>query len=97
MEPATPAAVANGTSRAYTSLTVFLAVVATLRVFMAIIDHWKAYDGFGKLLAVILLVNLVAGFFVVSKQLRKNGKVVSATLVLAGYVWLLLATTLFNR
>ena len=41
--------------------TIFMAIVATLFVFLSIVDHWKTFNVPTKFVAVALMANLVVG------------------------------------
>ena len=79
------------------SLTILLAIVVTLDVSLAIARHWKTYDWLGKFLGIVLLLNLAIVPLTRIIKSRKREKPKPEKLIQTAYIWLLLATILFNR
>jgi hypothetical protein len=79
------------------TVTVLLTIVATLVVCLTIVVHWRTYDWVNKFLAVGLLLNLAALPLTIILQSRKGITTKPDMLLKAAYIWLLLATILFNR
>ena len=97
MEPTTPVKEDFLKSRLYKVTTILLAVVVTIGVCLAIASHWKTYDWLGKFLGIVLVLNLLAVPFAVIKGMRRGVPARPEMLIRTAYVWLLLATLLFNR
>lgn len=96
MEPSTPANQGFIAGRSYKILTTFLAFAVTTDVSLVIVRHWKTYDWLGKFLGIVLLLNLLIVFLTRTIKLGKEEKRKPEMLQTA-YIWLLLATMLFNR
>jgi hypothetical protein len=71
----------------------FFAAVVTADVLIAVLRHWRGYDLVAKLLAIVLLTNLVVLPATVSWGRIKRYDWHS---LLPAYMLLLLATILFN-
>jgi hypothetical protein len=71
--------------------------VVTIDVSLAIVRHWKTYDSLGKFLGIVLLLNLVIVPLTRTIKFRRGEKPKPEILVQTAYIWLLLATLLFNR
>ena len=78
-------------------ITVLLAIVVTLVVCLTIAGQWKTYDWIKKVMALALVSNLVIVPLAIVMNLRKGGTAKPDMSVQGAYVWLLLATLLFNR
>jgi hypothetical protein len=78
-------------------LTTLLAFVVTIDVGLVIVRHWKTYDWLGKFLSIVLLLNLVIVPVTRTIKFRRGEKPKPEILVQTAYIWLLLATLLFNR
>jgi len=78
-------------------VTVLLAIVVTLVVCLTIAGQWKTYDWIKKLMALALVSNLVIVPLAIIMNLRKGGTAKPDMSVQGAYLWLLLATLLFNR
>jgi hypothetical protein len=81
----------------YNALTILLAFLVTIDVSFAIVTHWKTYDWLGKFLGIVLLLNMAIVPLTTIIKLRKGEKAKPEMLVQTAYIWLLLATILFNR
>ena len=75
----------------------YLAIVVTLGVCITIAGQWKTYDWVNKALAVLLLLNMATVPLAIILKLIKGITAKPEILVIADYIWLLLATLLFNR
>lgn len=84
-------------SRFYKATTVLLAIIVTVAVSLTIAGHWKTYDWISKFLAFSLLLNLAIVPLTMVVKLIKGEKAKSDILVQTAYIWVLLATMLFNR
>jgi uncharacterized membrane protein YbhN (UPF0104 family) len=69
----------------------------TFAVALTIAGHWKTYDWINKFLAAALLLNLGTVPLAIIMRLRKGQTAKTDISVQLAYVWLLLATILFNR
>ena len=78
-------------------VTVLLAIVVTLVVCLTIAGQWKTYDWIKKLMALALASNLAVVPVPIIMNLRKGKTSKPDMSVQVAYVWLLLATLLFNR
>jgi uncharacterized membrane protein len=78
-------------------VTVPLALVVTLVVCLTIAGQWKSYDWIKKLMALALVFNLAVVPVAIIMNLRKGGTAKPDMSVQGAYIWLLLATLLFNR
>lgn len=78
-------------------VTILLAVVVTLVVCLTIAGQWKTYDWIKKLMALALVSNLAIVPLAIIVNLRKGRTVKPDMSVQGAYLWLLLATLLFNR
>jgi hypothetical protein len=78
-------------------VSVLLAIVVTLVVCSTIADQWKTYDWIKKLMALALVANLVLVPLPIIKNLRKRVTAKPDMSIQSAYLWLLLATLLFNR
>ena len=83
--------------RFYNVVTILLAVVVTLVVCLTIAGQWKSYDWIKKLMALALVSNLAIVPLAIIVNLRKGRTVKPDMSVQGAYLWLLLATLLFNR
>lgn len=83
--------------RFYNAVTVLVASVVTLALCITIARQWTTYDWIKKLLAVTLLLNLAVGPLAIIMRLRKRVTEKPDMPIQVAYVWLLLATLLFNR
>ena len=98
MEPTIPENRGFLESRFYRATTILLAVVVTIDVCLAIAFHWRTYDWIKKFLALVLVSNLVIVPVTIIINLRKKGIATKPDIsVQTAYIWLLLATLLFNR
>jgi hypothetical protein len=79
------------------AITILLAIVVTIDVSLTIARHWKTYDWLGKFLGIVLLLNLAIVPLTRIIKFRKGEKPKPEILVQTAYLWLLLATLLFNR
>lgn len=77
--------------------TLLLALVGTSAVCLTIIVHWRTYDWINKLLAVGLVLNLARVPLTVSIKGTKEITTRPETWVQTAYIWIILATILFNR
>lgn len=77
--------------------TLLLALVATSAVCLTIVLHWRTYDWINKLLAVGLLLNLARVPLTVSIKGMKEITARPDTWIQTAYIWIILATILFNR
>lgn len=77
--------------------TLLLALVGTLAVCLTIVLHWRTYDWINKLLAVVLLLNLARVPLMLSIKGTKEITTRPETWLQTAYVWIILATILFNR
>ncbi|MBZ5494311.1 MAG: hypothetical protein LAO76_25580 [Acidobacteriia bacterium] len=77
--------------------TILLALVATSAVCLTIVLHWRTYDWINKLLAVVLLLNLARVQLTISIKGRKEIIARPDTWMQTAYIWIMLATILFNR
>lgn len=84
-------------SRSYTAITILLAVAVTIDVCLAIAFHWRTYDWIKKFLALALVSNLVIVPVTIIIKRKKGIATKPDILVTTSYIWLLLATMLFNR
>jgi predicted neutral ceramidase superfamily lipid hydrolase len=82
--------------RFYNAVTILLALVVTFAVCFTIAGQWKTYDWIKKLLAGVLLLNLGTVPIAIIMRLRKGKTSKPDISVQVAYVWLLLATLLFN-
>ncbi len=78
-------------------VTVLLAIVVTLVVCLTIAGQWKTYDWIKKLMALALVFNLAVVPLAIIMNLRKGRTAKPDMSVQGAYIWLLLATLLFNR
>lgn len=76
---------------------ILLALVATSAVCLTIVLHWRTYDWINKLLAVVLLLNLARVPLTISIKGRKEITAKPDTWIQTAYIWIILATILFNR
>jgi predicted neutral ceramidase superfamily lipid hydrolase len=84
-------------SRFYRATTILLAVAVTIDVCLAIVFHWRTYDWIKKFLALVLVSNLVIVPAAIIIKAKKGIATKPDMLVQTAYIWLLLATLLFNR
>lgn len=84
-------------SRSYRAITILLAVAVTIDVCLAIAFHWRTYDWIKKFLALVLVANLVIVPVTIIIKRKKGIATKPDMLVTTAYIWLLLATLLFNR
>jgi hypothetical protein len=84
-------------SRFYRATTILLAVVVTIDVCLAIAFHWRTYDWIKKFLALVLVSNLVIVPVTIIIKRKKGIATKPDMLVQTAYIWVLLATMLFNR
>ena len=97
MEPTIPANSRVPKGRFNNAITILLAIVVTLAVCVTIAGQWKTYDWIKKFLAVCLLLNMTTVPLAIILKLTKGTTAKPDLLVKTAYVWLLLATLLFNR
>jgi hypothetical protein len=97
MEPTTPGNRGFIEGRFYNAITVLLAIVVTFNVSFATVTHWKTFDWLGKFLGIVLLLNLVIVPLTMIIRLSKGEKPKPDMLVQTAYIWVMLATMLFNR
>ena len=97
MEPTIPANRGFLESRFYHAITILLAVVVTIAICLTIAGQWKTYEWIKKLLAIALFLNLATVPLAMIIKLSKDKKTKPDMLVQTAYIWLLLATILFNR
>jgi len=97
MEPTTSGNRGFIEGRFYNAITVLLAIVATFNVSFATVTHWKTFDWLGKFLGIVLLLNLVIVPLTMTIRLSKGEKPKPDMLVQTAYIWVMLATLLFNR
>jgi hypothetical protein len=83
--------------RFYNAITVLLAFIVTIDVCLAIAAHWRTSDSISKFLGVVLILNLLIAPLNVIIRSRRGEKATPDMLVRTAYIWLLLATILFNR
>ncbi|HEY1526118.1 MAG TPA: hypothetical protein VGH51_07765 [Candidatus Angelobacter sp.] len=83
--------------RFYNTIGLLLAVTVTVDVALAIARHWSTYDWLSKSLGVVLLLNLLVGALTIVRGLKKEKKTVPEMFVQIAYIWVLIATLLFNR
>ena len=77
--------------------TILLALVGTSAVCVTIVFHWRTYDWISKLLAVGLLLNLARVPLTISIKGREEITARPERWVQTAYIWIILATVLFNR
>jgi len=96
MEPETT--VKPGIPRSFSNVvTVLLAFVVTANVCIRIAMHWGTYDWLSKFLAIVLVFSLVIVPGSASWGWKAGRSLGLQQLAGAAYMWLLLATLLFNR
>ena len=83
--------------RFYNAVTILTAIVVPLAVCITIAGQWSAYDWTKKLLAIVLFLNLAIGPLAIIMKSRKGVTATPDMPVQVAYLWLLLATLLFNR
>lgn len=86
-----------GQPRPFNAGTIFLAIVVTIDVFIAVVTHWNNYDWMGKVVGSVLMLSTGIGLFLVLKKPGEGEKNRRVSFVTLAYIWLLLATILFNR
>ena len=79
------------------AVTMLLAIVGTLAVCVTIVVQWGTYDWIKKVLAVGLLLNLASVPLTIIIKGRKGITEKPDRWIQTAYIWLILATILFNR
>jgi hypothetical protein len=79
------------------AITILLAIVVTLAVCITVAEQWNTYDWIKRFLAVCLLLNMTTVPLAIILKLTKGITAKPDILVKTAYIWLLLATLLFNR
>jgi hypothetical protein len=97
MQLTTPADRKSTEGRFYESITAFLAIVVTINIVLAIAGHWRTYDWIKEFLAVVLVLHLVTVPLTIFLKTRRGITANPNLWVRTAYLWLLLATMLFNR
>jgi hypothetical protein len=97
MEPTTPGNRGFMEGRFYNAIMILFALLVTVNVSFTILRHWKTYDWLGKCLGIALLLNLVIVPLTMIIRLSKGEKPKPEMLVQTAYIWVMLATMLFNR
>lgn len=77
--------------------TLLLALVGTSAACLTIVVHWRTYDWINKLLAVGLLLNLARVPLTLGIKGMKEITTRPERWVQTTYIWIILATILFNR
>ena len=77
--------------------TIILALVGTSAVCLTIVLHWRTYDWINKLLAVGFLLNLASTPLTVIIKGWKATTAKPDRWIQTAYIWVILATVLFNR
>ena len=83
--------------RFYNAIIVLFALLVTVNVSFTIVRHWKTYDWIGQFLGIALLLNLAIVPLAMIIRFRKREKPKVDMLVQTAYIWVMLATMLFNR